>query len=117
MVLLETLVSMEIIQSFKKFWFFIYLLYTSVVLGTRDRKINKKCTCPSQGVWDGHEHNPIFKMNKQQGPILQHMEFCSVLCGSLDGMEFWERMNMCVCISESICYSPETITTLLPNTK
>ena len=47
MVLLETLVSMEIIQSFKKFWFFIYLLYTSVVLGTRDRKINKKCTCPS----------------------------------------------------------------------
>ena len=61
MVLLETLVSMEIIQSFKKFWFFIYLLYTSVVLGTRDRKINKKCTCPSQGVWDGHEHNPIFK--------------------------------------------------------
>lgn len=44
MVLLETSVSMEIIQSFKKnFW---HLLHTPVVLDTRDRKINKKRSCP-----------------------------------------------------------------------
>ena len=36
------------------------------------------------------------------------MEFCLVLYGSLDGREFWERMGTCVCMSESLCCSPET---------
>ena len=29
----------------------------------------------SQGVWDGHVHS-IFKMDNQQGPIVQHMKLC-----------------------------------------
>ena len=28
----------------------------------------------SQGVWEGHAHTPIFKMNIQQGPVVWHME-------------------------------------------
>ena len=30
----------------------------------------------------------MFKMSSQQGPTVQHMELCSILCGSLDGREF-----------------------------
>ena len=37
----------------------------------------------------------------------------SVLCGSLDGRGVWGRMDTCVCMAESLCCSPETITTLL----
>ena len=42
------------------------------------------------------------------------MELCSVLCGSLDGKGVWGRMDTCIYIlAESLCSSPETITTLL----
>ena len=30
-------------------------------------------------------HTAIFKMVNQQGPTVQHMELCSMLCGNLDG--------------------------------
>ena len=49
----------------------------------------------------------------QQGPTVEHMEFCSVLCGSLDGRGVWGRMNTCICMAESLCCPRETITTLL----
>ena len=49
------------------------------------------------------------------------MELCSVLCGILDGRGVWGRMETCICVAESLCCSPETVTTLLvghtPNTK
>ena len=40
------------------------------------------------------------------------MEFCSVLCGSLDGTGAWERMDTCIYMAESPHCSPETITLL-----
>ena len=36
-----------------------------------------------------------------------------MLCGSLDGRGVWGRMDTCICLAESLCYLPETITTLL----
>ena len=30
-------------------------------------------------------HTATFKMHNQQGPTVQYMELCSMLCGSLDG--------------------------------
>ena len=39
----------------------------------------------SYGVWDGYVHTDIFKVDNQQGPTVEHIELCSVLCGSLDG--------------------------------
>ena len=33
-------------------------------------------------------HTTLFKMDNQQGPSVQKMEFCSMLCGSLDGRKF-----------------------------
>ena len=38
---------------------------------------------------------------------------CSVLCGSLDGRGVWGRMDTCLCMAESLCCAPETITPLL----
>ena len=54
-----------------------------------------------------------FKMENQQEPTLLHMELCSILCGSLDGREVWGRVDTCICVAESLCCSPEIITTLL----
>ena len=50
----------------------------------------------SWGVWDEHIHTAMFKMYNQQGPSVQYMEFCSVLCGGLDGRGVWGRMDTCV---------------------
>ena len=36
-----------------------------------------------------------------------------MLCGSLDGRGVWGRMDTRICMAESFCSSPETITTLL----
>ena len=41
-----------------------------------------------------------------------HQELCSVLCGRLDGRGLWGSMNICVCMAESLCCPPETVTTL-----
>ena len=58
-------------------------------------------------------HTAVFKMDNQQGPTVQHRELCSMLCGSLEGRGVWGRMDPCICVAESLCYSPETITKLL----
>ena len=48
-------------------------------------------------------------MNNQQEPTVWHRELCSMICGSLDGRGVWGRMDTCVCMAESLCCSPETI--------
>ena len=44
-------------------------------------------------------------MDNQQGPTVQHMELCSVLCGNLDGKAVWGKMNTCTCMTESFAMS------------
>ena len=66
-----------------------------------------------QEVLDGHAHTAIFKVDNQQGPTVQHMELCSMLCGSLDKRSVWGRMDTCICMAVSLCCTPEAITTLL----
>ena len=41
------------------------------------------------------------------------MELCSMLCGSLERREVWERMDACTCMAESLHCLPESITTML----
>ena len=41
------------------------------------------------------------------------MELCSVFCASLDRRGVWGIMDTCVCMTESVCCSPEITTTLL----
>lgn len=38
---------------------------------------------------------------------------CSVQCGSLDERGVWGRMDACICMAESLCRAPETITMVL----
>ena len=55
----------------------------------KDRDLENKLMVAEgkrQGVWAGHEHMAVFKMDNQQGPTVQHMEICPTLCGSLNGM-------------------------------
>ena len=75
----------------------------------------------SQGAWDHHVHTAVFKMDNQQGHTVQHMELCSMLCGSLDGRGVQVRMDTCICMAESLCYLPENsysiVNQLYSNTK
>ena len=47
----------------------------------------------SLGVWDGHVHTAIFKMDHQQGPTVEHRELCSMFCDRLDGKGVWGRKD------------------------
>ena len=38
-----------------------------------------------------------------------------MVCGSLDGKGVWGRMDTRICMAESLCCPPETITTLFAN--
>ena len=62
----------------------------------------------SQGDWDGHVPTTMFKIDSQQGPTVQHIDFCSMLRGSLDG-----RTDTCICMTVLLFCALETITTLL----
>ena len=64
------------------------------------------------GVWDGHVHTAIFKMDNLQGPTVQHRELCSVLCNNLK----WEKnlqKDTGIHTIESLCFTRETNITLL----
>ena len=52
-------------------------------------------------------------MDNQQTPTVQHRELYSMVCGSMDGRGVWGGMDTCICMTESLHCSPETITTLL----
>ena len=67
----------------------------------------------SWGVWGRRVRSAIFKMDSQQGPTIEHMELCSLLCNNLDGRGVWGRMDICICIAESSWCSHETIKTVL----
>ena len=45
--------------------------------------------------------------------LVQHRELSSMLHGNLDGRGVWGRMDTCICMAESLCCPPETITTSL----
>ena len=63
-------------------------------------------------IWDWHIHTIVYGMNGQWGPAVQHRGFSSIFCDNLQGKKIWERMNMCTCITESLCCTVE-INTLL----
>ena len=58
-------------------------------------------------------HTLLCLKHNQRGPAVQHRELCSLLCGSLDRSQVWGRMDACIFTAESLCCSPETVTTLL----
>ena len=69
----------------------------------------------SQGVWDGHGHTAVFNMENQQGPAGQHRGLCLVLCENLNRRSAGGTVDLCVCMAESLCCLPETITAFFVN--
>ena len=67
------------------------------------------------GALDWHVHTAIFRIDKQQGPTMQHRDHCSVLCDDLNGKQIWQRIDAFICISGSLCCTSETNTPLLVN--
>ena len=45
--------------------------------------------------------------------LLYSTRNCLMSCGSLDGRGVLGRMDTCMCVTESLCCPPKTITTLL----
>ena len=52
-------------------------------------------------------------IDNQQGPTVYYRECCSMLCGCLDGKGIWGRIDTWICMAESLCWPPETVTALL----
>ena len=67
------------------------------------------------------QNTATFKVDSQQGPTVKHMELCSALCGGLNRRGVWKGMDTCICVTEFLRRSPETLTLfvhqLYPNTK
>ena len=55
-------------------------------------------------------------MDKQQRPIEEHMELCSMLCARLNRSGVWGRMDICIYMAESLHCSPKTTTLLISYT-
>ena len=64
-------------------------------------------------VWDQHVPTVMFKMDNQQDATVWHRELCSMYVAAWMGGTFGGEMDTCVCMTESLLLSPESITTLL----
>ena len=62
--------------------------------------------------WVAKSRTRLSDWTKQE-PSIQYRELCSILWNSLNGKRTWKRIDTCSCTTESLCYTPETNTTLL----
>ena len=51
--------------------------------------------------------NKIKPETKPKLPVFKHRELYSMWCASLDGKGVWGRMDICICMAESLRYSPD----------
>ena len=58
------------------------------------------------GVWDQQMQTSIYRMGKQQGNYIQYP------ATNCNGKAYEREKNIQVCITESLCCTPETNTTL-----
>ena len=87
-------------------------------LFTKQKQIHKEQTGGCQGgegwgrdglgVWGQRMQTIIYRMDKQQGPTVQHRELYSISCDKPYGKEHKKY----VCITESLCCTAEINTTL-----
>ena len=54
----------------------------------------------------------MFKTDKQQGPTVWHMELCSILGNNLNGKRIERIADTCGCITDSLCCTRKTNTTV-----
>ena len=73
-------------------------LLKSFCKNTREKKIltneHPHVSCyMSPATFNVAHDTPIFKMDNQQGPTIQHRELCSMSCGSLGGRGVWGKTD------------------------
>ena len=66
------------------------------------------CAGDKLGAWNEHKHTTIYKIDNQQGPTVKHRELYSISCNNPS----WKRILKRIYITESLCCTPETNTTL-----
>ena len=66
----------------------------------------------SWGLWDGHVHSVIFKMENQKDLLYSTGNSARRYAAALMGGEFGEEWIHVLCVAESLCCPPETIPTL-----
>ena len=67
----------------------------------------------SQGVWDGHVHTVILKIETDKDLLYSTGNSAQCYVADWMGGEFWGRMDTCICMAQSLCCSPETIALLI----
>ena len=62
--------------------------------------------------WKNHDtYILLYKIDIQQGSTVLHRELCSTLCNDLNGKRIWKRIDTYIRITESLCWTPETLLT------
>ena len=63
------------------------------------------------GAWNEHKHNTKYKTDNQQGLYVtgNSTQYSGI---NFKRKESKKRMNICICITESLCCTSETNTTL-----
>ena len=54
-------------------------------------------------------HTTKYKTDNYQGPTVQHKELYSIFWDNLNGKRIWKTIDICICITESLCCTPETL--------
>ena len=60
----------------------------------------------------GFLFNTTNTLCNQKGPTVQYKELCSIFYNNLSGKRILKRIDIFICINESLCCIPETNTTL-----
>ena len=90
-------------------------------ISMKQKQTHREQTCGCQGgggwereglgAWDQQMKVSIHRMDKQQGPTVQHRELYSIFCDKPDGKEYVKEY-IYICITESLCCTSEINTTL-----
>ena len=104
--------------NLKKWCQWTYLQNRNILIDLEGRLMDTKGEMDEVdelGGWDWHMHTTICKADNQQGSIVHHRKLYSILCNSLCGKIIWKRRNIWICITKSLCCTPETHTILWIN--
>ena len=98
--------------NLKKKWTYLQNRKRLADLGTKFVAGGKSGGKRRSGSLGCNAYTAAFDIDSQQGPTYSSGN-SALSYGRLDGRGAWERMDTCVSMAESLCRSPETVTTLL----
>ena len=61
------------------------------------------------GVWDWHIYTVVYRTIGQQGPAVKYKELYPIFYDNLYGNRILKRIDVFICITESLCCTAEII--------